>query len=321
MELARQTTDFARPLQGEPRHPEGKPSGYDWDAFVSYAHADGAIVRPIVEHLEAAGWSVWLDHDDLAAGTRLTQELPTGVRDAHTLLFMMSPRSVASRWCIDEVDAAIGLGRRIIPVVLDPATQPPPQLEDYLRFEPTEPGDAEEVAEELAGLLSHDLAWVKGHRLWSSEAARWDSDGRPRGLLLSGHRLEVAEGWRTGQSSRVQPRITQTLAEFLAVSRETENTRLRRQRLTISIAACALGVFGAGALVFGLIARDRAATAGSRELAAQANAMLPFDPAESRLLAERAENRKRTHEAAAARQEAALEDRLLGQPLRRRCSP
>ena len=63
--------------------------------------------------------------------------------------------------------------------------------------------------------------------------------------------------------------------------------------------------------MFGLIARDRAAIAGSRELAARANAMLPFDPAESRRLAERAESRKRTHEAVAALQEAVIADRLL----------
>ena len=193
---------------------------YDWDAFVSYAHADGEQVHGVVERLEAAGWSIWLDRDDLAAGTRLTQELPTGIRDAHTFLFMMSDRSVASKWCIAEVDAAIGLGRRIIPVVLDPTTVCPPQLEEYLRLEPADPGDAAAIAAELDHLLSHDLEWVRGHRRWSSEAARWDDDGRPRALLLSGRRLELAEAWRGGQMSRAQPRMTEALAEFLAASRE-----------------------------------------------------------------------------------------------------
>ena len=286
-------------------------AAYDWDAFVSYAHADRERVHRVVERLESAGWSIWLDRDDLAAGTRLTQELPTGIRDAHTFLFMMSAQSVVSKWCIAEVDAAIELGRRIIPVLLDPTTVCPSQLEEYLRLEPADPGDAAAIAAELDHLLSHDLEWVRGHRRWSSEAARWDSDGRPRALLLSGRRLELAEAWRIGQSSRAQPRMTETLAEFLAASRETESKRQARQRIAISITAAALGIFGAGALVFGLIARDRAATAGSRELAARANAMLPFDPAESRRLAERAEGRKRTQEAAAALQEAAIADRLV----------
>jgi WD40 repeat protein len=289
----------------------GSAEAPDWDAFVSYAHADGELVHRVVDHLEAAGWSIWLDRDELAAGTRLTQELPTGIRDAHTFVFMMSARSVESEWCIAELDAAIRLGRRIIPVLLDPTTVSPSQLEEYLRLEPADPGDAADVAAQLDHLLTHDLEWVRGHRRWSSEAARWDDDGRPRGLLLSGRRLELAESWRTGQTSRAQPHMTETLAEFLAASRENENKRQARQRIAISSIAAVLGIFGAGALVFGLIARDRAATAGSRELAAQANAMLPFDPAESRRLAERADSRKRTREAAAALQEAAIADRLV----------
>jgi WD40 repeat protein len=302
----------ARPAQRAENSAEpGSAEEYDWDAFVSYAHADGELVHPIVERLEAAGWSIWLDRDDLAAGTRLAQELPTGIRDAHTFLFMMSAQSVASKWCMAEVDAANGLGRRIIPVLLEPATNCPSQLEEYLRLEPDDPSDAAAIAAELDHLLSHDLEWVRGHRRWSSEAARWDGDGRPNALLLSGRRLELAEAWRTGQIARAQPRMTETLAEFLAASREHETRRQRRQRLAISITAAALGILGAGALVFGLIARDRAAIAGSRELATRANAMLPFDPAESRRLAERAESRKRTHEAVAAFEEAVIADRLL----------
>src|SRR5262245_63939712 len=35
--------------------------GHDWDAFVSYAHGDSGLVHPVVEHLEAAAWSIWLD--------------------------------------------------------------------------------------------------------------------------------------------------------------------------------------------------------------------------------------------------------------------
>src|SRR6185436_10518340 len=126
----------------------GAAGAYDWDAFVSYAHADGEHVHRVVERLESAGWSVWLDRDDLAAGTRLTQELPTGIRDAHTFLFMMSAQSVASKWCIAEVDAAIELGRRIIPVVLEPTTVCPSQLDEYLRLEPADPGDPAAIAAE-----------------------------------------------------------------------------------------------------------------------------------------------------------------------------
>jgi WD40 repeat protein len=308
----KQVEPTASPVQrGENPAEPGSAEEYDWDAFVSYAHADAELVHGIVERLEAAGWSIWLDRTDLLAGTRLTQELPTGIRDAHTFLFMMSARSVVSKWCMAEVDAAIGLGRRIIPVLLEPATDCPSQLEEYLRLEPDDPSDAEAIAAELDHLLSHDLEWVRGHRRWSSEAARWDGDGRPNALLLSGRRLQLAEAWRTGQIARAQPRMTETLAEFLAASRENETRRQRRQRIVISITAITLGIFGVGALVFGLIARDRAATAESRQLAAQANAMRPFDPAESRRLAERAESRKRTHEADAALEEAVIADRLV----------
>ncbi len=109
---------------------------FEWDAFVSYAHVDRDRVLEIADGLEALGWSLWVDRDDLTAGSRLTEELPIGMRDAHTLIFMMTEASVASRWCLGEIDDAIALGRRIIPVELDPTAAAPPRLDDYLRFTP-----------------------------------------------------------------------------------------------------------------------------------------------------------------------------------------
>ncbi len=152
---------------------------------------------------------------------------------------------------------------------------------------------------------------MRGHRRWSSEAARWDNDGRPTGLLLSGRRLAIAEAWRAGEGTRRQPRVAETLAGFLAASRVQENRRHRRQRAIVSSTAAALGALGIAATIFAFVARDRAAVARSRERAALADAALARDPARSLALAEEAVAVRATRQAVAARDVARRRARLL----------
>ena len=87
------------------------------DVFVSYASEDRTRVEPIVEQLQAAGWSVWWDRD-IAAGAGFEQTIDEEIQATRCVVVAWSERSVSSRWVRNE--ALEGLERDIlIPLMLE----------------------------------------------------------------------------------------------------------------------------------------------------------------------------------------------------------
>lgn len=90
--------------------------------FISYAHADRAKVKPIVEALSALGHIVWWD-SHLAGGTSFAEKIADELNRADTIIVMWSALSTRSHWVLDEAGRGRDSGR-LIPILLD-GTLPP----------------------------------------------------------------------------------------------------------------------------------------------------------------------------------------------------
>ena len=87
------------------------------DVFLSYASDDRDRVRPLVEGLEGAGYTVWWDRR-LDPGTSFDREIEQELSDASCVMVVWSNNSVESDWVREEADD--GLRREIlIPVQID----------------------------------------------------------------------------------------------------------------------------------------------------------------------------------------------------------
>lgn len=79
-----------------------------FDVFLSYAHKDYVLVRPIAEALAARGLSVWMDCERL---TPTVFDFPERVNDAlinsKSILVALSDNYVSSFYCIQELTNAI----------------------------------------------------------------------------------------------------------------------------------------------------------------------------------------------------------------------
>jgi hypothetical protein len=62
---------------------------------------------------------VWVDWERIPVAASWRDKLSEGIRDADSLLFMMSHNSVASDYCHNEIEQAKGYEKRIISAVLD----------------------------------------------------------------------------------------------------------------------------------------------------------------------------------------------------------
>ena len=96
-------------------------SDHPLKVFISYARRDGgAFAEELVDALDVAGFDAFLDRNDIAAGEDWEKRLEGLLAAADTVVFVMTPGSVASQQCAWEIKTAEGLGKRIIPVVLMP---------------------------------------------------------------------------------------------------------------------------------------------------------------------------------------------------------
>ena len=92
--------------------------------FVCYAHEDRDIVFAQIAWLESQGFSVWVD-EAIEAGSRWGDDLARAVEHCAAFLYFLSPRSVGSRYCLDEVHFALECSRPIVPVEIAPVTLTP----------------------------------------------------------------------------------------------------------------------------------------------------------------------------------------------------
>ncbi len=87
--------------------------------FVSYASADRERVLPVVERLEAAGVSVWIDREGIHGGANYALEIAEAIEGAAALLLMCSSASLASRNVKQEIALAWRFEKPYLPLLLE----------------------------------------------------------------------------------------------------------------------------------------------------------------------------------------------------------
>ncbi len=148
------------------------------DIFVSYASEDRERVRPIVEELEARGFSVWWD-TRIGIGASFDREIERQLRAASCVVTVWSTASVDSDWVREETQD--GLDRNIlVPIQIDDCRLPlgfrrtqTAQLFDW----PDTQHDLSELVDRIAD-LTREVA-MEGDSPMESMAA--SDDAMPKG--------------------------------------------------------------------------------------------------------------------------------------------
>jgi WD40 repeat protein len=257
------------------------------DVFVSYSRSDKEFVGRLADGLKGRGKDVWIDVDGIRDAERFPEALKRAIEGSDAFVFIISPDSVASAFCEQEVQHAAVLNKRIVPVELRPVADD--ELPDEVRYRNW-------IAVESAGTpptervltaIDTDLDWEQRHTRLMVRALEWDGSGRDRSFLLRGSDLAAAERWLTEGAGK-DPGPTALEQEYVLSARQAA---ARRQRLFVgsSLAVAAVAV---ALLVFALISRGQAVSAETsakaQALAAESLTQQSIDPELSILLAEAA---------------------------------
>jgi hypothetical protein len=104
--------------------------GNQHTVFIAYARSDGPEVYRLAERLRSRGIATRVDIDNIPIGSDWAATLQDFIRNADTILFVITPDAMKSQWCLIEVEYAIEFNKRILPVLLKPVPDDviPPKL-------------------------------------------------------------------------------------------------------------------------------------------------------------------------------------------------
>ena len=86
--------------------------------FVSYAHEDSEVVYPEIQWLRGQGFNIWYD-EGISPGSAWSDEVALALSQCAVFLYFISPRSVASKNCLNEVNFCLSRERTILSVHLE----------------------------------------------------------------------------------------------------------------------------------------------------------------------------------------------------------
>jgi WD40 repeat protein len=213
--------------------------------FVSYSREDLDFADQLVAGLELCGFEPVIDRHGISGGEEWELRLGNLIREADTIVFVLSPDSAASQICEWEVKQAASLNKRIIPVNCRPldGTVPPEELRElnYIFFykEPKTPGTGfGSGLARLVAALNTDLDWLREHTRLLQRAMEWEGGGRSVNRLLSGTLITEAKAW-AARRPKDAPEPTGLHLDFIRASEEEEARRASDERRQIEAMAAA----------------------------------------------------------------------------------
>ncbi|MBZ0303550.1 MAG: TIR domain-containing protein [Anaerolineae bacterium] len=274
------------------------------DVFISYSRRDKLFVQHLFDRLEQHGHETWVDWDDIEYAEDWWRKICAGIESADNFIFIMTPDSIRSKICFDEIEFAVGCNKRIIPVLRreidDEADQQRmhPALRSHNWLPLRDDAITDDSLQVLLGTIARDPEHVQAHTRFLMRAREWERAERNASLLLRGDDLKQAENWLAAGVNR-EPVPTPLQAEYINASRIAQ--RSRQRSLFIGVALALVISIGLAILSFGLFRQSeerrvesdqrgtavaqQAATATLALGAAEINLRQAWD-AQSRLLAD-----------------------------------
>lgn len=215
--------------------------------FISYSRKDKAFVQKLHNNLVGAGLETWVDWEGIPLTADWWQEIKQGIENADAFAFVISPDSLKSKVCSDEIQTAVDNNKRLIPVLHRDAEKGDPihpKISShnwiYMRDEP----ELEAHMPDMVQVIHTDLDWVKAHTRLLRRAVEWEGNGRNNSFLLRGEDLKRAEAWQNRAAGK-EPAATELQTRYIADSRKdaTRRTRILAAGITVSVIIALLALF------------------------------------------------------------------------------
>ncbi|MDJ0510131.1 MAG: TIR domain-containing protein [Crocosphaera sp.] len=265
-----------------------QPETASLEVFISYSRTDSDLARKLNDNLQELGKTTWFDQESIATGTDFQKEIYRGIENSDNFLFVISPKSINSPYCADEVEYAQKLNKRFVTILHRPLSS-----EDKQKLHPAlasvqwldfnkHGGEFAANFNELVRTLDTDRDHVRSHTKWSQRALEWKQKKKSADLLLPGSELIIAQNWlQEAQQQKLQPAATPLQKEFISKSKQH---RRRNKQLQIGALAAFMMVLATGTFVM-LRSQTLNKAVQLSERAVLVKNLLPTEPLEGLIIA------------------------------------
>ncbi|NJL40632.1 MAG: TIR domain-containing protein [Leptolyngbyaceae cyanobacterium SM1_4_3] len=214
------------------------------DVFISYSRKDKEFVQQLHAALVAHKRDAWVDWQDILPSEKWWKAIEAGIEGAEAFVFVISPDSVESKVCADEIEHALKHNKRLVPIVRRD-TEPErvhSALSAHNWLFMRDSDDFEKAIARLLEAVDTDLQYVRTHTRLTVRAVEWEDAKRDNSFLLRGKDLADSQRWlRKGQQKRPAP--TPLQVEYITASGNVQHRKLEpRNVFLISAAAAALSI-------------------------------------------------------------------------------
>jgi len=193
------------------------------EVFLCHAEEDRAAFEQVYEALTRAGLTVWSNWHDIQTGVEFQEAINRGIETTDNIVYLLSPESANSPWCQLEIEYAVTLNKRIIPVLIQPINpaEVPPEIISLQFIDFTQPlatAEANGHIGELLKAIKQEADYHQTHKQLLVKALKWERQLQNPSILLQGNGLRQMVAWLQVAQKRSQHAPTPLQAEFVQAS-------------------------------------------------------------------------------------------------------
>ncbi len=218
--------------------------------FISYSRKDKLFVRKLNDAIDAADIDAWVDWEGIPLSSDWMAEITAAIEGGDAFVFVISPDSLKSQICQNELELGIKSNKKIIPVLYrepEKRQKMHPKLAStnwvYMR---SRKDDFKATIPQLVSAIQTDLGWVQQHTRLLERSIEWERKNKNNSYLLQGEDLEDGEKWMTESTQHVSREVVPLQAEYISTSRKMAVQRQRNLTIGIGlvlVVSILLGVF------------------------------------------------------------------------------
>lgn len=199
------------------------------DIFLSYSRRDKAFVRALYSALQKLNRSAWVDWQDIAPAVDWENSIYKGIENANKFIFVISPDSVTSPYCKDEINYAIEHKKQLVPILCRDTdlSKLHPGIAKLQIISFCGESDFESAFATLLQVIETDLEHTHFYTGLKVRAEQWEKQTRHESLLLRGTELASAEQWLTDSIDK-HPKPSDLQKEYITASQEWQRQEIQR---------------------------------------------------------------------------------------------
>jgi len=201
------------------------------EAFICQAPEDHDIAINIANNLMRKSFTIWIRNEEMTEDDeRIKKVIRNGIEEADNFIFIISPDSVHAERRVEELDYAVSLNKRIIPLLAEETeiSSIPQSIRHLKLIDFSTPNNSNYYINkfntgfnQLLGILYEHQHYYEQHKYLLVQALHWQRQNENPAILIKGFQYQNARTWYLQGINREKNPPTDLHAAYLDACEKT----------------------------------------------------------------------------------------------------